>query len=279
MLRIMKIHKILIPTDFSPLAKGAFTYGLHVAQALGAEVEVLHVYRGDFGVPVPEVMAYQMLDSRRQHAENLLKAFVEGTSEAEQALQAEVKLSLRCEMGLAVDTILELAEDENFDLIIMGTKGEHNFAEKVFGSITTNVLRSAQIPVLAVPEGAHFQGIKNLVYALDLSAPNLDNLAKAEKWAAAFEAQMQGVHVDTNSADDALEASAWAELKGRPNLQLHQVKAASVTEGLESFIDSHNADLLAMVHRQRGWFERMFHSSQTQKIALGARLPLLIFQG
>lgn len=275
----MMIKKILVPTDFSQIAKGAFTYALHLAAHFGAKLQVLHIYRGDFGVPVPEVMAYQMLESRRKHAENLLRAFVQGLSEVDQALLDASDVELRQEMGLAVDTILEVAEDEDYDLVVMGTKGEHNFAEHVFGSITTNVLRSSPCPVIAVPEGAEFAGFNRLVYAVDLSKSSLRNMENAEAWANGLNAELALLHVSSSPEEELRKDSIWKQLKEEKQEGFHNIEAASLSEGLGEFVQDYPAQIVCMVHQKRGWLERLFHNSQTQKIALATSLPLLILQG
>jgi nucleotide-binding universal stress UspA family protein len=274
----MKIQKILFPTDFSQVAKGAFVYALHLAEKLGASITVINIYRADFGVPVPEVMAYDMLEARKKHAETMLQSFIKGSSALEEALLAKVQVQTQIEMGLAVDAILDVAEQGGFDLIAMGTKGEHNLAETVFGSITSNVLKSAKVPVLAVPSGCTFgNGIERIAFATDLSAASLECGSKLIALTESLQAALHCVHVNTHIGNDTLEMSPLEELKQIKNVEVHQIADSSVSHGLEVFVRENNIQLLVLLHQRRSWWESLFHSSQTKKIALSSNLPLLIF--
>jgi nucleotide-binding universal stress UspA family protein len=53
--------------------------------------------------------------------------------------------------GGAARTILEVAQEENASLIILGTRGPSSAAELLLGSVSTEVLRLARCPVMAVP--------------------------------------------------------------------------------------------------------------------------------
>ena len=55
--------------------------------------------------------------------------------------------------GEVVDTILEVSDERDADLIVMGTRGHHGFLDALRGSTTERVLRGAECPVLTVPAG------------------------------------------------------------------------------------------------------------------------------
>ncbi|MBL9174731.1 MAG: universal stress protein [Verrucomicrobiales bacterium] len=55
--------------------------------------------------------------------------------------------------GDVVDTILEVSDEREADLIVMGTRGHHGFLGLLRGTTTERVLRGAKCPVMAVPAG------------------------------------------------------------------------------------------------------------------------------
>ena len=69
------IKKILFPTDFSAMSVMGYKYCLNIARQLGASVDVLHVYRVDFGGSLPDLMSYKMAEERQQKAKSNLEAF------------------------------------------------------------------------------------------------------------------------------------------------------------------------------------------------------------
>jgi nucleotide-binding universal stress UspA family protein len=55
--------------------------------------------------------------------------------------------------GDVVDTILAVARETSADLIVMTTAGRHGFLDALRGSTTERVLRSGNLPLLAIPAG------------------------------------------------------------------------------------------------------------------------------
>ena len=269
----MKISKILLATDFSQLAKNALLYALELCQAYQAELTVLHVYRADFGVPVPETLAFDMLEARRKHAQNLLQSFLQGASEQETDLLKGLVIRSKIEMGLAVDAILETAQEEDYDLIIMGTKGEHNLSEVIFGSITSQVLKHSPRPVLVIPEACRYPslGLKNLALASDLSPASLKIVPDIKALSDGLSTHLHLVHVSKEG--DKIET-----LPQMAGIENHEIQSSSVRQGLDVFVKDKQIDVLVLLQQKRGWWEGLLHSSQTKSIALNSSVPLLILR-
>lgn len=101
------IGKILVPVDFSPASNAALDYALAVADACGAEVEILHVWRPRARVfaDTPEGQAMQecLISAENNHS---------------------APLSGRLEFGRDPSrVILDILARESFDLVVMGTDG------------------------------------------------------------------------------------------------------------------------------------------------------------
>lgn len=145
----MKIDKILVPVDFSECSRAALKCSVEYANALGVQrVEVLHVW---------EPPRRLTLDTKvtQEGREATLGDFLQ--SQAGQAMKevlAEVEdggpfeVQGRLESGEPHQTILEVAEAEGFDLIVMGTTGEST--DPQLGSKTERVIRRAPCPVLTI---------------------------------------------------------------------------------------------------------------------------------
>ena len=67
------------------------------------------------------------------------------------AAQNHWLLETRMEVGHAGDVIATVAEDDRFDLVVMGTHGHSALANVVLGSVATRVLAKVRVPVLLVP--------------------------------------------------------------------------------------------------------------------------------
>jgi len=135
--------RILVPTDGSSGADRAVEHAIDLAKTYGAQLHVLYV--------VNEASLSAEVNSQ-QVIENFEEQGGEVTYEvAERAADAGVK-DVREEVvhGVPHEAILEYAEDEGMDLIVMGTHGHTGLDRYLLGSVTEKVVRTSDVPVLTV---------------------------------------------------------------------------------------------------------------------------------
>jgi len=118
--------RILVPHDFSEASAAAVRRAAAWADALGAEITLLHVVEP---VVYPEFYSVDVAA-----AEDLL-----GKARAE------------VEVGRAANTIVDFADPDRFDLVIMATRGLSALEHALLGSVAESVLRRCRVPMLAVP--------------------------------------------------------------------------------------------------------------------------------
>lgn len=137
-------RKILFANEGSPAGDRALLYVEHLARLENAEVVVLHV----FEVP-GRYAAIEAFDDLRASFEKAAWAIVD---DAVQELEkGSVRARGMVREGPPAQIILQVAEEESASLIILGTRGPSSAAELLLGSVSTEVLRRARCPVLAVP--------------------------------------------------------------------------------------------------------------------------------
>ena len=132
------IEKILVTTDFSEGTTTAMAYALSLAQEAPAEVTLLHVV--------------QQPPERTEPAEGVAEILEEHLSSMvpdEVRLWCEVRA--RVEIGTPYVRVLEIAEEEGVDLIVMNIHGKGMLDRFLMGATAERVLRGARCPVLAVP--------------------------------------------------------------------------------------------------------------------------------
>ena len=149
-----ELKRILVATDFSPGSWAALERARQLADCFGASIDVIHAY---FSPPyiAPEVMvgygaaaANQTLSELvRKEAEHSLEEFV-----AQAARKGIEIANARAVYGEAAASILQIAEEDDFDLIALGTHGRTGLAHVLLGSVAEKVLRRADRPILTVRE-------------------------------------------------------------------------------------------------------------------------------
>lgn len=140
------IHKILLPTDGSEYAEKTVQYALEFAKFVGATVVVMHGYNPPFAL---RKRAALMLEEVRRSLEEEAKALVTETAELFEA--AGLTVSALVVEGSPAESILQAAEMEKPDLIVMGAHdGDEGISALVLGSVAERVIAHASIPVLVV---------------------------------------------------------------------------------------------------------------------------------
>jgi len=143
-----KISKILAPTDFSELSQAGVRYALELAKVVKAEVTVYHVVsQGELmqyynKLPVRPLM--HPVGTYQQAMSRFMKTHFAD-------LTADVKVHEKVETGSAEKDIVNLAEEEGMDLIVISTHGRTGVSHMLVGSVTEKVVRLAHCPVLSIP--------------------------------------------------------------------------------------------------------------------------------
>jgi nucleotide-binding universal stress UspA family protein len=149
---LIRIERILVPTDFSESAHKALVYGISFAKEFSAELILLHVvepvaigYGSDlFPVPMAEVFKEMSGYARAEIAKLAAEAREKGVEARELVVQ-----------GKPSSEVLRVAEQETVSLIVLGTHGKGMLDHAIFGSTTERVVRRAPCPVLTCRPEEH----------------------------------------------------------------------------------------------------------------------------
>ena len=141
---IMMYKKILVPTDGSEFAKKAQKHALFLAGVTGAEIIAVSVTENNFvnGLPLDDEV-YQLNQVLNERSQENLEEF--------DKLNADnIKISHVIKEGSPARCILEVAADEDVDLIVMGSSGKSGFDRFIMGSVADKVVNSAKCAVLII---------------------------------------------------------------------------------------------------------------------------------
>ena len=146
----MQLRTILVPTDFSASSDQALAWALELASRWAARIVLLHVLPPwddpvrlqEAGVSVADFEA-----SLRQDAEAKAQALLSKTTPPD---HLDVTIQSCILVGLPNTTIRHVAEQENADLIVMGSHGRTGLSHVLLGSVAENTVRYAPCPVLVV---------------------------------------------------------------------------------------------------------------------------------
>ena len=136
--------KILVPTDGSEFAKKAQQHALFLAKVSGAEIIAVSVTENNFvnGLPLDDEI-HQLNQILNERSEENLREF-------DKLNEDDLKITHVIREGAPAKVILEVAKEENVDLIVMGSSGKSGFDRFIMGSVADKVVNSAKCAVLVV---------------------------------------------------------------------------------------------------------------------------------
>ena len=141
---LIMYKKILVPTDGSEFAKKAQKHALFLSKVSGAEIIAISVTENNFvnGLTLDDEV-YQLNQILKERSEENLKEF-------DKLNEDELKITHIVREGSPAKVILEVAKEENIDLIVMGSSGKSGFDRFIMGSVADKVVNSAKCAVLVV---------------------------------------------------------------------------------------------------------------------------------
>jgi nucleotide-binding universal stress UspA family protein len=140
------MHKhILIPLDGSALAEQALPHAIAQAQRFEAELVLLRVLAP---LPSPPLLG-EVARSRAKASSNVLaREYLERVVASVQ--EHDIPVQVATAQGSPPLAIIEFAEANEVDLIVMSTRGQSGLSRWLMGSVADRVVRGATVPVLLV---------------------------------------------------------------------------------------------------------------------------------
>ncbi len=276
---------ILFPTDFSEAANNAFLYALHLANQLDTKLLVLYSYV----TPIlsathagqPEMLAdvYQQVElSKFDYFKKQAPALRELAEK--NGLDYE-KLIFLFEEGTVVSSVRKVVKTEDVRLVVMGTYGASGFTEKFIGTNTVAVIQNVQQPVLAIPAQAKYAPIKKVAFTTLFREKDLAALEEVVHMASLVNAEVYCTHVMDDSSNPAkalLYGEDWGKkFQGKGLDFVFLEKKENVESTINTFLAENHIDVLAIVKRNRNFFDRLINSSLSNKFAFHSDIPILVF--
>ena len=198
-----RLNRLLVPVEFSPRCQGAVQYAEALSCHFHCEIVLLHVVISPLAnFSSFEAMAYSSAgDLAREIAE-------QRTIQLDKfpcSVPADCSVRRVVLEGDPTQTIVDFAEREKCNLIVMPTRGYGPFRRFLLGSVTAKVLHDAICPVWTGPHmeaapdfsSMHFH---NVACAIDLGLHSREVMCWAAGFAAEFGAHLTLIHAIPASA-------------------------------------------------------------------------------
>jgi nucleotide-binding universal stress UspA family protein len=279
-----KYKKILVAVDNSESGRNALHQAFKLANEEKCWITVTSVvppYEGEIElIGVKDIRA-----ALRKPCEEAL-AEIEKIAKTERMLVKTV-----CEEGEVHERIVDLADAENCDVIVMGRRGLHNIERALIGSVTARVIGHTQRDVLVVPNGT-VVGWKKIVLATDGSKHSAKAMERAISFAKSYGGELRVISVVDVPTEFYAEAPQAVEnLVRKAQGYVADVKKQAEAAGVksESFVgeaEAHeaithlakeqNADMIIIGSYGRTGLRRLLMGSVAEKVIGYAPCPVLV---
>ncbi|SMO38488.1 Nucleotide-binding universal stress protein, UspA family [Saccharicrinis carchari] len=286
--------KVLVPVDFSEYSQKAVDMAFDwVAQNTG-ELTLFNAFYSPLssGLPFGESFVYDINSDQisfelKEESEKKIEELKKGLEKRIKDEKIEnVRIYTELRRGIAEHEILEFSETYNPSLIVMGTRGSDKKAVDLIGSVTTEIIDGAKVPVLAVPESFDYKGLDKLKTVGYLSVFGPSDFVAIEKLSSilgAFDVNVKCAHITSgkNMQTDKVKMDGLIEHfnknKIATSLDFKLIENEDFWVGVESFVQSENIEILSFTTFKRNLLSRLLNPSIAKKMLFHSTTPLLVF--
>ena len=280
------MHKILCPVDFSAASLNAIEFAARIGAAHRASLTLFHVFTAD---EFDQVLADGELVNRfpsestgAEYAEEMLRSLAD-----EVVRMAGPEGLASCDYhfsdGPVEQKVATYAEQQGYQLVVMGTAGVKDIYEQYGGSHTTKTVNRSHCPVLCVPERVGYQALKKVMYATDYQKEDAAVLQQVVAIVAPFGAQIEVVHIVSHQdeRDEAVYRDYVEHVRpALPENTVHfsQKEYEDALHGIDHYAIEQEADLVVLVRKHHNFLERLLEQDTTERLSYFATYPVMVFQ-
>jgi nucleotide-binding universal stress UspA family protein len=283
------MKNILIPTDFSKNSKNSIRYALDLFQVTPCHFFLLYVnVEGsnftekpayEFGTNILVELEPKAINQKLNDLEKFISSI---SSKKEHHHFTTIR-----EQGYFLSSIRKHIQEKEIDLIIMGTQGASELKEFFTGTRSGDVITKVECDTLVVPKKANFQGFKQVILPVDFEMAYDDaTLNKIANYITSDKAHINLLYV-TKSPIPLLEeievlqkhlAQRLSE-KLMNTVSFHRVVSRKIEDGVHSFAEGLNANLIIMISKDYNLFQKLFLDTTVEEVSFETTIPLLSLQG
>tara|TARA_R110002033_G_scaffold8760_9_gene29815 strand:- start:12191 stop:13033 length:843 start_codon:yes stop_codon:yes gene_type:complete len=276
------MKKILITTDFSENAWNSIFTAIKLYTEVDCHFYILHAFEpsplnlmGSKNHQRLSVIYDSLSKNSKKELEEILTYF------AINHKNLKHQFSTLSKPGNLEDAV-ELAVNENdIDILIMGTQGATGAKEVFLGSNTVKVLKKVtNIPILTVPTGYNFQSLKSVLFATDFTVPYKKNgLEPIFELSKIWKSNIEIVHVSVEFILNEHQESNKEVLKERLSGLDYKFKnlpfEIDVSKSIDKYTENSHSSILSLIRHQHTFWEKVIGEAVVKKVAFHSKIPVL----
>ena len=279
----MTMRKILIPTDFSENALNAIKYGVDLFKYDVSEFFIMHAYQDDIYANEIE-LSRKTIDSVTTLVRNSSTKKLKDTLKTITNISPNPRhtFNIISANNILLDEADKIVDEQNIDIIIMGTKGKTNAKKITFGSHTLQVLKYVQCPVLAIPENYKYKQPKHILFPTNYMIPyKRRELKLLCEMVFPYRAVIDMLYISISDKlsmrqEDNREFIKEHLCKNKINFKVKNSK--HIINTIYKYIKEYPIDILVMVNTRHFFLENILFQSTLDELSLHLDIPFLALQ-
>lgn len=277
------MKNILIATDFSNNAYNALFYITQLFQNHNCSFHILNAYTEQTPLNSNCQAAGRKLSLLQQLGEESmegLNAFLHKINL--DSANSKHHFGIHSKNENLSDALQQAVKEMNADLVVMGNTGKTG-AKSIF--LGSNVIKSINTikdcPILTIPGEKDYLLPKDIAFATDYKNNyNAKVLQPLRKLASYCDSSISIVHINEEERLSSVQKSNLYTLReylGPIKHSIHWMPDfANKTRAITDFIDELGIDMLAMIHYQHGFLEKLTREPVIEKVSFNIDIPFLI---
>jgi len=278
--------KLLLPTDFSKNSWNAIQYAINLYVNHDCDFYILNTYSTE----VHGLDNITLLDpdeafnkfSEKRSKQGLGDILIKLTFEND---NPNHRFHVLSRSTLFVDSVKDVVESMQINMIIMGAKGMNNESKETYGKNTLAVIENIRMcPVLVVPRNVSFEIPEEIVLTTDFKtnfkASEIKHLAKVAKLSnASVQILSLTDNVDLSLRQKTNKMRLRKHLKGIDH-SFNVVHNVQMATALSCFVEIRNSNMISYIDKKPSFWERMGFGKRTlSKLGYFRDVPVLALHG
>jgi len=277
------MRKILIPTDFSENALNALDYALELFKYDPCKFYIMHAYQDEI-YSDKALLTRETMDEVTRIINNTSLLKLEDIKKHINKVSPNPRHAYHMisSNSMLIDEADKIVDEENIDIIVMGTRGKTNDRKLTFGSHTLQVLKYVQCPVLAIPENYKYSQPKHVLFPTNYLIPyKRRELKLLCEMVSPYRAEIDMLYISKSKKLSLRQEDNQNFIKEelcKNNIQFKTVNDKNITNTIYAYIEENEVDMLVMVNTRHSFFENILFNSKVDKISLHINIPFLTLQ-
>lgn len=280
------MEKILVPTDFTPIAELGLKLAVEIALRSDATISLVNFTKHPFGRTF-SALGDVSLSSDTEEERFMLELLRMNKSKLEDLVAQYSVKGVDMEYAIIDDELKDGVDDylekEYIDLVVMGTSGEETVQEAFIGNHTEQVIQVSSCPVLSVRDGFNIEDFDNIVLAVNRIKEGevLKGLNTLRQFAECFNSRIHLVHAREKASDNNADLknifTQMAESAGLTNYTVTILDAEDQAEGVIQFARDVRGGLIAVIKNSKDGIFRIFSNHFSDRLVKEVGRPVFTY--